>query len=40
MYLEVLYESEDRLLELENEYQKALALLLDHKLINQPHSRY
>jgi len=40
MYLEVLYESEDRLLELENEYQKALAVLLDHKLMNQPHSRY
>ncbi len=40
MYLEVLYESEDRLLELENEYQKALALLLDHELINRPNSRY
>jgi outer membrane protein TolC len=40
MYLEVLYESEDRLLELENDYQKSLALLLDHKLMNQPHPRY
>jgi len=34
MYLEVLYQSEDRLLELENEYHKALATLLDHKLMN------
>jgi outer membrane protein TolC len=36
MYIEVLYESEDRLLELENEYQKALATLLDHNLIDSP----
>lgn len=34
MYLEVLYQSEDRLLELENEYHKALATLLDYKLIH------
>ena len=33
MYLEVLYQSEDRLLELENEYQKTVATLLDHRLI-------
>lgn len=33
MYLKSLYESEDRLLELENEYQKALAVLLDHRLL-------
>ncbi|MFO7620129.1 MAG: TolC family protein [Bacteroidales bacterium] len=34
MYLNVLYESEDRLLELENEYNKALAVLLDYRLLN------
>lgn len=34
MYLKSLYESEDRLLELENEYHKALAALLDHRLVN------
>ncbi|MBN2665960.1 MAG: TolC family protein, partial [Bacteroidales bacterium] len=34
MYLKSLYESEDRLLELENEYHKALAALLDHRLAN------
>lgn len=33
MYLKSLYESEDRLLELENEYHKALAALLDHRLV-------
>ena len=33
MYLKSLYESEDRLMELENEYHKALAALLDHRLI-------
>ena len=33
MYMKSLYESEDRLLELENEYHKALAALLDHRLI-------
>jgi cobalt-zinc-cadmium efflux system outer membrane protein len=33
MYLEVLYQSEDRLLELENEYQKTVATLLDYRLI-------
>lgn len=32
MYMKSLYESEDRLLELENEYHKALAALLDHRL--------
>jgi hypothetical protein len=32
MYLKPLYESEDRLLELENEYHKELAELLDHRL--------
>ncbi|MDX9902501.1 MAG: TolC family protein [Bacteroidales bacterium] len=32
-YLKVLYASEDRLLELEKEYHKALAGLLDHKLL-------
>jgi outer membrane protein TolC len=31
-YLKVLYESEDRLMELENEYHKALATLLDYRL--------
>ncbi|MFZ2340825.1 MAG: TolC family protein [Bacteroidales bacterium] len=33
MYLKSLFESEDRLLELENEYHKELAALLDHRLI-------
>ncbi len=33
LYLDVLYQSEDRLMELENEYQKSLATLLDHELI-------
>lgn len=33
-YLEAFYSSEDRLLELENEYRKSLAGLLDHELIN------
>jgi outer membrane protein TolC len=33
MYMKSLYESEDRLMELENEYHKALAALLDHRLI-------
>jgi len=33
LYLGVLYQSEDRLMELENEYQKSLATLLDHRLI-------
>lgn len=34
MYMKALYASEDRLLELENEYYKALASLLDHRLID------
>lgn len=33
MYMKSLFESEDRLLELENEYHKALAILLDYRLI-------
>jgi outer membrane protein TolC len=33
LYLDIFYQSEDRLLELENEYQKSLATLLDHELI-------
>jgi len=33
LYLDVFYKSEDRLLELENEYHKSLAVLLDHELI-------
>jgi len=33
LYLDVLFKSEDRLLELENEYYKSLATLLDHELI-------
>lgn len=32
-YLEVIYESQDRLLELENEYYRSLAKLLDHELL-------
>ena len=33
LYLDVFYKSEDRLLELENEYHKSLAVLLDHELL-------
>ena len=33
LYLNGLYQSEDKLLELENEYQKSLATLLDYELI-------
>ena len=33
LYLDVFYQSEDKLLELENEYHKSLAVLLDHELI-------
>ena len=33
LYLDVFYQSEDRLLELENEYHKSLAVLLDHELL-------
>lgn len=33
IYMRSLFEAEDRLLELENEYHKALAILLDYKLI-------
>ncbi len=32
-YLEAIYKSEDRLLELQNEYQKSLARLTDHELL-------
>jgi len=33
LYLDAFYQSEDRLLEMENEYHKLLATLLDHELI-------
>jgi len=33
LYLDAIYQTEDRLLEMENEYQKSLATLLDHELI-------
>jgi outer membrane protein TolC len=33
LYLDAFYHSEDKLLELENEYHKSLAVLLDHELL-------
>lgn len=38
-YLEAIYRSEDRLLNLENEFQKSLARLLDHRLIISAETR-
>ena len=35
IYMKVLYDAEDRLFELENEYHKAMASLLDYSLINK-----